>query len=91
MIPRSLECYERQELCFIKCFVFDEGNNPVDNPNIYNVEGDNRLYLDLQQVVAAVFKPRQTEVCRTSGFFCLSGSAAVFSKNGNWYNAIHHK
>jgi hypothetical protein len=21
----------------------DEGNNPVDNPNIYNVEGDNRL------------------------------------------------
>ena len=46
-----------------------EGNNQVDNPNIYNVEGDNRLYLDLQQVIAAVYKPRQTEVCRTSGFF----------------------
>ena len=26
----------------------DEGNNQVDNPNIYNVEGDNRLSPSLQ-------------------------------------------
>ena len=26
----------------------DEGNNPVENQDIYNVEGDNRLSPDLQ-------------------------------------------
>jgi len=26
----------------------DEGDHPVDNPNIYNVEGDNRLSPGLQ-------------------------------------------
>jgi hypothetical protein len=26
----------------------DEGDNPVDNPNIYNIKGDNRLSLGLQ-------------------------------------------
>jgi hypothetical protein len=25
----------------------DEGDNPVDNPNIYNIKGDNRLSLGL--------------------------------------------
>ena len=28
----------------------DEGDKPVNNPNIYNVEGDNMLPPDLQQV-----------------------------------------
>jgi hypothetical protein len=26
----------------------DEGDNTVDNPNIYNIKGDNRLSLGLQ-------------------------------------------
>lgn len=26
----------------------DEGNNPVENQDVYNVEGDNRLSPDLQ-------------------------------------------
>jgi hypothetical protein len=26
----------------------DEGENPVNNPNIYNVEGDHRLLANLQ-------------------------------------------
>jgi hypothetical protein len=28
----------------------NEGGNPVNNPNIYNVDGDNRLSPSLQQL-----------------------------------------
>jgi hypothetical protein len=28
----------------------DEGDNPVNNPNMYNVEGDDRLSPDLQHL-----------------------------------------
>ena len=37
----------------------DEGNNLVDNPNIYNVEGDNKLSPGLQTLTSeSVFKIR---------------------------------
>ena len=32
----------------------DERNNPVDNPNIYNVEGDNRLLPGLQSLTTGI-------------------------------------
>jgi hypothetical protein len=34
-------------LMFYRKFA-DEGENPVNNPNIYNVEGDHRLLANLQ-------------------------------------------
>ena len=39
----------------------DEGNNPVKNPNIYDIEGDNRLSPGLQ--------PMTTVSVLKTGFF----------------------
>ena len=51
----------------------DEGNNPVDIPDIYNVEGDNRLSTSLQPMTTgSVLKIR---------FFPF---AVVFYKTGNY-------
>ena len=44
----------------------DEGDNPVNNPNVYNVEGENRLLPGLQ--------PRFE-----NPFFFYFGSKIVFS------------
>ena len=53
----------------------EEGDNPVNNPNIHNIVGDNRLSPGLQLLTTkSVFKMR---------FFFQSYSAIVFSQTGN--------
>jgi hypothetical protein len=49
----------------------DKGNNPVDNPSIYNFEGDNRLSPSLQ--------PLTTGIVLKILFFFQSSSVIVFS------------
>jgi hypothetical protein len=59
--------------------VVDEGDNNDNNPNIYNVERDNRLYTGIQQVVA-----RSTTLdnrkCVENPFFFQSGSVIICFK-----------
>lgn len=52
------------------CIFDSEWDNPVNNPNIYIVERDNRLSLGLQPLTIEV---------RWKSFFFLSGSVIVFS------------
>ena len=47
------------------------GNNLVDNPNIYNVEGDNKLSPGLQQVVALSTIPDNQKCVENTGFFSV--------------------
>lgn len=52
------------------CIFDNEWDNPVNNPSIYIVEGDNRLSLGLQPLtIGSALKI----------FFFLSGSVIVFS------------
>jgi hypothetical protein len=48
----------------------DEGDNPVDNPNIYNVEENNRLSPGLQQVVAQSTTPDNRKYVKILFFLC---------------------
>ena len=47
---------------------YDEGNNLVDNPNIYNVERDNRLWPGLQSLTTGSV----LEILFFSDLFCNS-------------------
>ena len=49
IIPYIFSHYESNKAIWMFYEKFaDEGNNPMENPNIYNVEGDTRLSPGLQ-------------------------------------------
>jgi hypothetical protein len=57
----------------------DEGNNPVDNPNIYNVEGDYRLSPSLQPLTTgSVLKIRFFLIRFRNFFFYTRNYFVVF-------------
>ena len=49
----------------------DEGNNPVDNPNIYNVEGDYRLSPSLQPLTTGSVLKIRFFLIRFRNFFFI--------------------
>ena len=56
----------------------DKGDNQVNNPNIYNVEGDNRLSPSLQQFITRSTTPYKWK-CVENKMFFQSVSVIVFS------------
>jgi hypothetical protein len=56
----------------------DEEDNRVNNPSIYNVDGDNRLSPGLQQVAPGLLPPVNLK-CIESLCFFQSGSIIIFS------------
>ena len=68
----------------------DEEDNRVNNPSIYNVEGDNRLSPGLQQVFPGLTLPPANLKCIESlCFFTVRFHNCIFY-TGNYF-VVHYK
>ena len=56
----------------------DEGDNPVNNPNIFNIEGNHMLSPDLQHLVARS-TTRDKRKCVENSSLSRPGSVIVFT------------
>jgi len=69
----------------------DKGNNPVDNPNIYNVEGNNTLSPGLQTLTTgSVFKIRFF-IFRFRNYIFYSGNYFVVFYKTKHSSHKHHR